>query len=72
MEEFIFNDGGRADAGYKGLTGDCAVRSIAIATGLPYQKVYDMVVEYGKKERMTKKRKRSGRSHPRTGVWMDV
>jgi|TARA_Y100000310_G_C20659556_1_gene803934 hypothetical protein len=35
------DDGGRAAAGYKGETNDCACRAIAIATGMPYQKVYD-------------------------------
>ena len=35
------NDGGRAAAGYKGQAGDCVVRSIAIATGIAYQKVYN-------------------------------
>lgn len=39
--EFVFNDGGRAAAGFKGHTGDCVVRSICIATGLPYKQVYD-------------------------------
>jgi len=39
--EFQFNDGGREAAGFKGKTGDCVTRSIVIATGLPYQKVYD-------------------------------
>ena len=29
--EFNFNDGGRAKAGYKGRTGDCVARAIAIA-----------------------------------------
>ena len=39
--EFIFHDGGRAAAGYKGKTGDCVTRSIAIATERTYQEVYD-------------------------------
>lgn len=39
--EFVLNDGGRAAAGYKGDAGDCVVRAIAIATGTPYQEVYD-------------------------------
>jgi hypothetical protein len=39
--EFVFNDGGRVDAGYKGLTGDCVTRAVTIASGLPYQQVYD-------------------------------
>lgn len=36
----IYNDGGRADAGYKGDANDCVVRAIAIANDLPYKKVY--------------------------------
>ena len=38
---YEFSDGGRADAGYKGTAGDCAVRAIAIATGRDYKEVYD-------------------------------
>jgi hypothetical protein len=37
------DDGGRTAAGYKGSTGDCVTRAIAIATGLPYQSVYDIL-----------------------------
>ena len=40
MIKFKYNDGGRADAGYKGTCGDCATRAIAIATGKPYKEVY--------------------------------
>jgi len=39
--EFIVNDGGRIDAGYKGSTRDCVTRSIAIVTGKSYKEVYD-------------------------------
>ncbi|WP_231970320.1 hypothetical protein [Polynucleobacter necessarius] len=35
------NDGGRAEAGFKGGAGDCVVRSIAIAANLPYLQVYE-------------------------------
>lgn len=66
--EWIYDDGGRAEAGYKGITGDCVCRAIAIATGKPYREVYDMINEYGKKER-TGKRKRS-KSNARTGVYI--
>lgn len=38
--KFQFNDGGRSRAGFKGQAGDCVVRSIAIVTNLPYQKIY--------------------------------
>lgn len=38
--DHVYDDGGRAAAGFKAATGDCVVRAIAIATGLPYAKVY--------------------------------
>lgn len=41
MTVWVQDDGGRAAAGFKGHTGDCVTRSIAIATGLPYRTVYD-------------------------------
>jgi hypothetical protein len=65
--KFVFSDGGRAASGYKGQADDCVVRAIAIATELPYQEVYDLVNQYGTKERRGK-RKRS-RSNARTGVY---
>ena len=40
-QAFNYNDGGRAAAGYRGNTGDCVVRAIAIATGKPYKEVYN-------------------------------
>ncbi|MBM4137499.1 MAG: hypothetical protein FJ241_11820 [Nitrospira sp.] len=70
--QFQYNDGGRAEAGYKGTTGDCAVRAIAIVTGKPYQEVYDLVNQYGAMERMSKKRRSKGKSNARTGVWKET
>lgn len=57
---FVMNDGGRAAAGYKGTTGDCTTRAIAIAAELPYQVVYSAVNEIGKAQRG--KRKGSART----------
>ena len=65
--EWVFDDGGRAEAGYKGLTGDCVCRAIAIATERPYKEVYNLINEYAKQER-TGKRKR-GKSSARDGVY---
>jgi hypothetical protein len=48
--KFQYNDGGRQQAGYKGKTGDCVVRAIAIAADLPYQTVYDLVGEHSQHE----------------------
>ena len=64
---FRFDDGGRAAAGYRGKAGDCVVRAIAIATGRPYQEIYDLVNGAAIYER-TGKRKR-GKSNARTGVY---
>lgn len=64
---FTYNDGGRSAAGYKGHTGDCVCRSIAIVTGKDYQDVYNDLAELGKQERTGKRKK--GKSHPRTGVY---
>jgi hypothetical protein len=30
---FVYDDGGRSAAGFKGKTGDCVTRAIAIGTG---------------------------------------
>jgi hypothetical protein len=38
---WIYDDGGRAAAGFNGHSGDCACRAIAIATGKPYREVFD-------------------------------
>ncbi|SRR6266702_2601621 len=64
---FVYHDGGRKEAGYKGTTSDCVVRAIAIATEQPYQEVYNTINSFAKFER-TGKRKR-GKSNARTGVY---
>lgn len=63
--DFVYDDGGRAAAGFRGDTGDCSTRAIAIATGLPYRQVYDRLNEAAKRERP---RKGQTRSNARTGV----
>lgn len=63
---FFYNDGGRSEAGYKGNANDCATRAIAIASGKPYQEVYDEINALAKLERKSK-RKRT-KSSARNGV----
>lgn len=65
--KFIFNDGGRELAGYKGQTKDCVTRSISIATGKPYQEAYDALNELAKNERLSKRKKT--KSHAAKGVY---
>tara|TARA_R110000796_G_C14475700_1_gene426104 strand:+ start:129 stop:614 length:486 start_codon:yes stop_codon:yes gene_type:complete len=77
MTDFKYNDGGRELAGYKGKTGDCVTRAIAIATGKPYQEVYDNLVLWAKdysltrNDRVAKQIRRKGTS-PRNGVNKEV
>ena len=55
--ELKVNDGGRTAAGFKGKTGDCVVRSIAIATNLPYKKIYDDLYKANEEFRTTSRTK---------------
>lgn len=59
--QFVFNDGGRVAAGFKGFARDCTVRAIAIATALPYMDVYDALFD------LNRKRKSPGKCSPRDG-----
>lgn len=43
VDGFVYDDGGRAAAGFKGVAGDCVVRAIAIAAQKPYREIYDLV-----------------------------
>ena len=67
------NDGGRKAAGFKGRTGDCVVRSIAIATGISYQKVYQDLYDANEKFRIKSRSKLAKNlikknDSPRTGT----
>lgn len=64
--DWVYDDGGREAAGYKGHTGDCACRAIAIGTGLAYQDVYAAINAAATRERP---RGKARRSNARTGVW---
>jgi len=72
--DWVHDDGGRAAAGFKGTTGDCVVRSIAIATGADYRQVYDDLHDRQRAFR-ARQRPKSGdprSASPRDGVAMDV
>lgn len=63
----IIDDGGREAAGFKGKTGDCVCRAIAIATERPYPEVYDLINKYGARERITERKRK--KSSARDGVF---
>ena len=66
-ERFIHNDGGRVEAGRKGVVGDCVTRSVAIAAELPYEKVYQSLMRRSRKENA--KKPSCLRSSPRYGIF---
>lgn len=53
---WVYDDGGRKEAGYVGRAGDCTVRAIAIATGKPYQEVYDSLFTLNRQKNRNPKR----------------
>ncbi len=66
--DFIFNDGGRKESGYKGFTGDCVVRAIAIALKLPYKDIYDELFEYMRIDNSKKRKHKEKTVSPRKGI----
>lgn len=67
QRRWVYDDGGRKDAGYEGKIGDCVTRSISIATEMPYQEVYDSLNRLAQKERRGKRKRKI--SNARTGVY---
>lgn len=65
--EFIYDDGGRALAGYKGSAGDCVCRALAIATQLPCADIYKILAENNAKQRVGKGDKKGTKS-ARNGI----
>lgn len=66
---FKYNDGGRAEAGYKGYTGDCVARAVCIASGLPYQQVYDTLALGNATQKKTKRgSRRTGQKTAAHGI----
>ena len=64
---WIIDDGGRAAAGFKGATGDCVTRAIAIAAEMDYATVYNALNEMTAPQRL-----RGKHGSARTGVSKDI
>lgn len=65
--EWVHDDGGRADAGFRGTAGDCVTRAIAIGVELDYREVYD---DLNSRARDRKERRRN--EGARTGIHKDI
>lgn len=64
---FELDDGGRAAAGFRGSAGDCVARAVAIASGRPYDEVYDALARGTGDQRASSRRGRRPRS-ARNGI----
>ena len=71
---WVYDDGGRKAAGFKGEAGDCGVRAAAIALQLPYRRVYRELDDMTKASplRRAKYARNLGRGSPNYGVWKQV
>lgn len=72
MITHVYNDGGRAKAGFKGSAGDCVARAVAIVAGRDYATVYAELAEINAKMRLTtaRKRKSGGKRSARNGIFV--
>lgn len=61
VASWVYDDAGRAAAGFKGEAEDCATRAVAIAADRPYRSVYDDLNLLAKEERPRKRRRSSAR-----------
>jgi hypothetical protein len=61
---YIYNDGGRKEAGYKGTAGDCGARAIAIALGMDYKTAYNLLAQANKDKGFAKS--------ARNGIYKDI
>lgn len=67
--EFVYNDGGREDAGCKGKAGDCVARAIAIASGISYKDVYAVLAAGTGSQRATSRTGKKAKS-ARNGIYV--
>lgn len=63
--EWVYTDGGRKAAGFKGEARDCVCRAVAIITGFPYKEVYNTINKLAKEEKLKPGERKSS---ARTGL----
>lgn len=70
--KWVYDDGGREAAGYKGAAGDCCARAFAIAMQRPYREVYDEFakINAGQMGRSRRAKAQRGKRSARNGVFV--
>src|SRR5262245_18877855 len=66
--KWVYDDGGRAVTWYKGKAGDYVKRAVAIATGQPYDLVYEALAEVNANTRIKRRSKTAPKRSARNGV----
>ena len=67
---FVFDDGGRKASGRDGKAGDCVTRAIAIASGRPYEEVWQAIASIMAEMPKTRKRRVAGQRSANNGVYV--
>jgi hypothetical protein len=65
---YVYSDGGRQAAGFKGSARDCVCRAVAIASGRPYIEIYRALAKGNASQRESSKRKSTGKVTARNGI----
>jgi len=68
--EFVYDDGGRSGCGFKGNTGDCFTRALAIAAQMDYREAYNLTNAMSKTVKLSSRCR--GKSSARLGVHKEV
>lgn len=66
--KYVYDDGGRKAAGYRGSAGDCVCRAIAIASARPYAEVYAALARGNGAQRITKRTRGAKHRTARDGI----
>ena len=68
--KYEYDDGGKLKAGFRGVSGDCVARSVAIATGISYKEIYLYLADQNAKQKITKKSSKTtaGKKTARNGI----
>jgi len=68
--KFVYDDGGRRAAGFKGDARDCVVRAVSIASGMPYPIIYSAFADINSKYRGRATKGSRGVRSARNGVFV--
>jgi len=72
MLKTTYTDGGKEQAGFAHERNDCAVRALALSTGIPYAKAHDLLKAEGRKDRRGTKTWMTERALKKSGAQVEL